>query len=216
MTKPSPSWTRSLEDSVFALGAAARECQTAARAAAIATGHYDLDRLRLVDGKVQRRRPTYTGEQEPHLAALAQIGRIQMHAQHRLTRLYGQTAQAYAHGANWAICAALAGQQPAHVVLTVEADDNAYEFSSYMATLDLQGYAQAAQLEAARRAYERCTTAGCDAEEIDSQDYVSDHEASEMHAALDIAAGLPDAAYAYGVLAEGALRWVLTNSVTRQ
>lgn len=216
MTKPSPHWNRSLEDSVFALGAAARECQTAARAAAIATGHYDLDRLRLLDGKVQRRRPAYTGEQDPHLAALSQIGRIQLHAQHGLMRLYEQTAQAYAHGGNWAICAVRAGQQPGHVVLAVDANDNSYEFPAFMATLDLQGYARTAQIEAARRAYERCTSAGCEAEEIDSQDYVSDHEAGEMHAALDIAAGLPDAAYAYGVLAEGALRWVLTNTVDRQ
>ncbi|MER7930524.1 hypothetical protein ABTY96_46700 [Streptomyces sp. NPDC096057] len=215
MTKPAQPWTRSLEDSMFALGGAARECQAAARAAALTTGHYDLDRLRLLDGKILRRHPAYTGEQDPHLAALSQIGRIQLHAQHRLERLYEEATRAYAHGGNWAIGAVLAGERPAYVVLPVTAD-NAYDLGTYMPTLALERYSQAAQLEAARRAYERCITARCEAEEIDGQDYVSDHDAGEMHAALDIAAGLPDAAYAYGLLAESALRWTLTNTVDRQ
>ena len=74
MTKRTQPWTASLQDSVYALGAAARECQAAYRAAVIAKGHVDLDRIRLLDGKVLRRDTGYTGEQEPHLAALSRIG----------------------------------------------------------------------------------------------------------------------------------------------
>ncbi|MEV0475505.1 hypothetical protein [Streptomyces prunicolor] len=216
MTKPSQPWTMSLEDSVFALGAAARECQAAARAAAVTTSHYDLDRLRLLDGKVMRRRQAYTGEQEPHLAALSRIGQAQLQTKHQLERLYEETAQAYAHGANWAVRTVKAGEQPAHVVLKVDHVDDSYEFSASMPTLDLERFSQSVQLQAARRVYERCIVAGYEAEGIDRQAYISDHEAGEMHTALNIAAGLPDAAYAYGVLAEAALRWTLTNSVNRQ
>ncbi|WP_217545608.1 hypothetical protein [Streptomyces sp. GbtcB6] len=215
MTKPSQPWTMSLEDSVFALGAAARECQAAARAATITTGQYDLDRLRLLDGKVKRRRTAYTGEQEPHLAALSRIGQVQLQTKHQLERVYEEAARAYAHGANWSVLAVRAGEQPAHVVLTVDDVDDSYDFDAYMPKLDF-AFSGSAQLEAARRAYERCIVAGYEAEGIGRQEYVSDHEAGEMHAALDVAAGLSDAAYAYGVLAEGALRWTLTNSVNRQ
>ncbi|MEU9245825.1 hypothetical protein [Streptomyces sp. NPDC048385] len=215
MTKSAQSWTVSLEDSVFALGAAARECQAAARAAAITTGHYDLGRLRLLDGKVKRCRTAYTGEQEPHLAALSRIGQVQLQTQHQLERLYEEVARAYAHGANWAVLAVRAGEQPAHVALKVNDVDDSCEFDAYMPTLDF-AFSGSAQLEAARRVYERCIVAGYEAEGIGRQDYIADHEAGEMHAALDVAAGLSDAAYAYGVLAEGALRWTLTNSVNRQ
>jgi hypothetical protein len=215
MTKTARTWTMSLEDSVFALGAAARECQSAARAAAITTGHYDLDRLRLLDGKVLHGHPGFTGEQEPHLAALSRIGTIQLRTMHELERLYAQAAEAYAHGANWAVRQVQAGQQPAHVTLKVDSD-GAYVIDGSLPALVLDRFSQATAVEAARRTYERCLVAGWEAENLSRQDYVSDHEAGEMHAALDVAVGLPDAAYAYGVLAESALRWVLTMSVTRQ
>jgi hypothetical protein len=205
----------SLEDSVFALGAAARECQSAAQAAAITTSHYDLDRLRLLDGKVLQGHPGYTGEQEPHLAALSRIGDIHLKTMHHLERLYGQAAEAYAHGANWAVRQVQAGQQPAHVTLKVDSDGS-YVIDGSLPALDLDRFVQAKAVEAARSTYERCLVAGWEAEGIGRQDYVSDHEAGEMHAALDVATGLPDAAYAYGLLAESALRWALTTSVSRQ
>ncbi|MFC8361093.1 hypothetical protein ACFUIY_14620 [Streptomyces griseorubiginosus] len=215
MTKTALTWNTSLEDSVFALGAAARECQSAARAAAITTGHYDLDRLRLLDGKVHHGHSGYTGEQEPHLTALSRIGDVHLKATHRLKLLYEQAAEAYAHGANWAVRQVQAGQQPAHVTLKVD-PDGTYLLGGSLPALELHRFASAKALEGARQAYERCLVAGWEAEGIGRQDYVSDHEAGEMHAALDMAGGLPDAAYAYGVLAESALRWALTTSVTRQ
>jgi hypothetical protein len=215
MTTTARSWTMSLEDSVFALGAAARECQTAARAAAITTGHYDLDRLRLLDGKVLNAHPGFTGEQEPHLAALSRIGTVQLRTKHELERLYAQAAEAYAHGANWAVRQVQSGKQPTQVTLKVDADGT-YVFDGSPLALDLDRFVQAKAVEAARRAYERCLVAGWEAEGIARQDYIADFEAGQMHGALDIAAGLPDAAYAYGVLAEAALRWALTTSAARQ
>ncbi|MEU9149166.1 hypothetical protein AB0D59_01095 [Streptomyces sp. NPDC048417] len=216
MTKPALPWTHTLEDSVSALGAAARECQAAARAAALTNGQYDLDRLRLHDGKIMRGRPAFSGEQEPHLAALSRIGSIHLKTRHELERLYEDAARAYAHGANWAVLAVQAGEQPAHVLLKVDAADSAYDFDDYMPTLSLDRFSQGPAVEAARRVYERCIVAGYEAEGIGRQAYIADHEATEMHAAIDAAAGLPDAAYAYGVLAESALRYTLTTAVNRQ
>jgi len=215
MTTTASSWTTSLEDSVFALGAAARECQSAARAAALTTGHYDLDRLRLLDGKVLNAHPGFTGEQEPHLAALGRIGSIHLKTQHELERLYMEAAEAYAHGANWAVRQVQSGKQPPHVTLKVDAAGS-YVIDGTLPALGLDRFASAKALEAAHRVYERCLVAGWEAEGIARQDYIADHEAGQMHAALDMAGGLPDAAYAYGVLAESALRWALTTSVTRQ
>ncbi|MET9815284.1 hypothetical protein [Streptomyces sp. NPDC006355] len=205
------SWSASLEDSVFALGAAARECQRAYQAAVLAKGHVDLDRVRLLDGNVALRAPGYIAEHEPHLAALSRIGDVQVKTQFRLKELYEESARAYAHGANWAVRQVQDGQQPARVEVKVDADGR-YLIDEWMPALVLDRYAEAAAVESARKAYEWCLTAGATAEVISQQGYIADHEAGQMHQALDIAAGLPDAAYAYGVLAEGALRFAITQS----
>lgn len=214
MTRTQP-WNASLEDSVFALGAAARECKRAYEAAIIAKEHVDLDRVRLLDGKVTHRAPGYTTEQEPHLAALSRIGDFQLQAQFRFKRLYEEAARAYAHGTHWAIRQVQAGQQPARVELPTDGSGR-YHLADSLPALDLGRYAQADALESARQAYERCLNAGADAEAIAAQRDVSDHEAGQMHQALDVAAGLPDAAYAYGVLAEGALRFAITHQSPRE
>ncbi|WP_320784144.1 hypothetical protein [Streptomyces sp. CRN 30] len=203
------SWTASLQDSVFALGAAARETQRAYQAAVIAADHVDLDRLRLLDGRVLRRDAGSTGH-EPHLGALSRINDLQLNHMFRLKDLYTEAARAYAHGTTWAVRQVQAGQRPEHVVLAV-GDDGHYLFPATVAPLQLDRYAGAAAVGAARARYERCLDAGDTAEEIDAQAYVPDHEAGQLHQALDIAAGLPDAAYAYGVAAEGALHYAINT-----
>ncbi|CUW29658.1 hypothetical protein [Streptomyces reticuli] len=209
MTQRTLPWHDSLTDSVYALGAAARECQTAYQAAVIAKKHVDLDRIKLLDGQVDRRHPGYTTEQEPHFAALSRIGTIQLKTQQTLQRLYEETALAYAHGANWAVRQVRSGEQPARVAFAVDTD-SACEFG-LLPELQLGRYAGEAALERARSAYERCLAAGAEAEDIGRQAYIADHEANTMHAALDVAVGLADAAYAYGVQAERALTFALTT-----
>jgi hypothetical protein len=211
----SKSWSASLEDSVFALGAATRECQRAYQAAVLAKAHVDLDRIRLVDGDVALRAPGFTAEHEPHLAALGRIGDVQLKAQFQLAALYEEAARAYAHGANWAVRQVQHGLQPARVEVKVDGDGR-YLLDEGMPTLALDRYAEAAALESARRTYERYLAAGATAVEISQQAYIADHEAGQMHQALDTAAGVPDAAYAYGVLAEGALRFALNTRSTRE
>ncbi|MFI5685858.1 hypothetical protein [Streptomyces sp. NPDC051636] len=210
MTPRTLSWEASLTDSVYALGAAARECQRAYQAAVIATGHVDLDRIKLLDGKVDRRNPGYSSDQEPHLAALSRIGSIQLETQHRLGRLYTGAAQAYAHGANWAVRQVQAGEQPTRVRFEVDTE-GACDFG-LMPELQLGRYSGAAAVQQARRAYERCLAA--DAEDLGGRSYLEDHEAGAMHAALDVTAGLPDIAYAYGVQAESALHFALNTRST--
>ncbi|MEU0459569.1 hypothetical protein ABZ322_43125 [Streptomyces sp. NPDC006129] len=205
------SWSASLEDSVYALGAAARECQRAYQAAVLAKGHVDLDRVRLLDGSVALRAPGFTSEHEPHLAALSRIGDVQLKTQFELKALYERTARAYAHGANWAIRQVQNGKSPACVVISVDGDGH-YLIDEMMPALQLGPYTEAAAVEAARGKYEWCRAAAATAEGFGRQTYIADDEASEMHQALDIAAGLPDAAYAYGVLAEAALRFTITHS----
>ncbi|MFJ2717460.1 hypothetical protein [Streptomyces sp. NPDC087437] len=211
------SWSASLMDSVYALGAAARECQSAYQAAVIAKRHADLDRIRLIDGKVTRRTPGYTSEQEPHLAALSHVGDVLLKTEFKMKALYEEAARAYAHGANWAVRQVQheVRPRPAYVELEV-APNGHYLFPSWVPALDLDRYTDAAAVESARKAYEQCLTAIADAAAIDSQAYIADHEAGQFHRALDIAAGLPDAAYAYGVLAESALRFVLSTQSTRE
>jgi len=209
MTTRTQPWFVSLEDSVSALGAAARECQAVYRAAVLAKGSADLDRLRLHDGKVIRRTGSLTADHEPHLAALSRIGSALLDQLFQATNLYDEAARAYAHGANWAIRQVLAGQQPAHVELEVEPNGVHYVLTEALPLLQLDRYVGTAALETARRTYERCLVAQFEADGIASQSHVADHEASAMHEALDIAAGIPDAAYAYGVQAEAALSYAL-------
>jgi hypothetical protein len=215
MTKPAQPWNASLEDSVYALGAAARECQAAYQATVLAKRNVDLDRIRLLDGKVTHRTPSYTTEQEPHLTALSRIGTALLENEFLLRRLYEEAAQAYAHGATWAAQQVLSGQQPARVEFETDGR-GAYVFAQFVPVLKLDRYAKTNALEAARRAYERCLVAGFEAEGIASQDYVADHEATEMQQALDVADGLPDAAYAYGVLAESALHFAINTRSSRE
>ncbi|MFF9279564.1 hypothetical protein [Streptomyces griseosporeus] len=208
MTTRQQPWHESLFDSVHALGAAARECQRAHRAAVIARDHVDLDRIRLLDGKILRRSPSYAFEQEPHLTALSRIGQAQLELEQQLQRLYEEAARAYAHGAAWAVTAVVAGRQPAHV--EVPADTTHY---GRLPELNLS-FTQGPALEDARRAYERCLDAAEYAEDLGGQPHLSDYEAGEMHRALDAATHIADAAYAYGVLAESAYNFVTRNART--
>lgn len=157
MTNPMP-WFETLTDSVYALGAAAREAQRAARTAELAREAYDLDRLRPVDGEVRLDgRDPSSVPFRPHDAALFTIGDALMEQANKLRTLYTQAAEGYAYGTAWAIC----------------------------------------------------EDAGLFAEYLDERPQLSDHEAGELHEAIDTATGAPDAAYAYGQLAESALHFAL-------
>lgn len=208
-----PSWLDSLTDSAYALGAAAREAQHAARTAQLAHDTYSPDRLRLLNAEVHTsEHPTGTPFR-PHDAAVFAIGDTLSKTTRVLRKLYLNTALAYAYGTVWAIRQVMDGAQPAAVRLRRTQDGH------YMLPADLcpvppalpalerwNGYAE---FERARARLLEIEDAGTVADHLDAQPYLSDRDAADLHTALDVVSGHADAAYAYGVLAESALHFAL-------
>ena len=98
-----------------------------------------------------------------------------------------------------------AGNHPP--VVTYQSDGDAVQHQLHISGLDR--YAGGKELDAAYDVLVRCTDASEFAEDLAGRDYVSDHEAGQMFRAIDASDGLADAAYAYGLLAQRALNFVL-------
>jgi hypothetical protein len=209
-----PVWFESLADSVYALGAAAREAQRAARAAELARDSYDLDRLRPVDGHIRfDGRPDSTVPFRPHDNVLFAIGDTLSEQANKLRTLYAQAALGYAYGTAWAITSVLDGQQPDAVRLgrTLK---GFYIIPGELCPAPplmpgLERWNDYPKFVQARVALLLCEEAGIFADCLDEQPCLSDHEVGELHEAIDTASSLPDAAAAYGQLAESALHFAL-------
>lgn len=216
MPKSQP-WFKSLPDSVFALGAAARETRAAARAAELADAAYDLDRLRPIDGELHLdNRPASSVPFRPHDAALFDIGGALMTHAHKMQRLYVYAVLGYAYGTAWAILRVLEGEQPPAVQLG-RSDEGAYYVPGEVCPVpplmpQLERWNDYPKLVAAREEWARCEEAGLIADGLDAEEHLSDHEAGRMYVAVDMAEGAPDAAYAYGQLAESGLRFALLKA----
>ncbi|MFE7411468.1 hypothetical protein [Streptomyces laurentii] len=214
--KPLP-WFETLTDSAYALGAAAREARTAHQAAQAAAAQYDLDRVRLLDGEITV--PGLFTPPRPHDRAVMGIGKALQECRDRMERLYADAALSYAYGTAWAIQQVLDGQEPprvelgwtpeGHLILPTGLVPVPPEFDG------LERWCDHGRFEQARKRWEACDYAKEYADELAGQEYLADHEASEMHQAYGDARGLTDAAYAYGVLAESALRYALLGARTR-
>lgn len=215
-------WFEHLTDSVRGLGEAAREWQLAHQAASLAHAHMNIGRTVLHEGKI-------TGQPEhsdrgwlskpftrtPHSTAVSALQRHYLDALHYAQNEYEHTALLFASGAAWAIRTVHASKQPERVVFTAEdvaLGKRALVPGSFDARLDAfkeARYSKTRQLETAYKRLGDCLWARQAAEDIGGQEYVADHEASQMHEYWGIAEGLADAAYAYGLLAEQALSFVL-------
>ncbi|MCX4529981.1 hypothetical protein OG982_30645 [Streptomyces sp. NBC_01551] len=214
-------WFESLTDSVYALGAAAREAQHAHQGAVLNLAQSDLDRLRLVEGGIQLPHWSVDMPYQPHVHTIALInGHHRNHAD-MLYLLHHQSAQAYAYGTTWAIRQVLAGNQPPLVELT-RTPQGFYTvpgeaYPSTEAFEGLKGWSGRPDFDRALAEMERREAAAEYASGPDTYDepfgddgeYIADHEASAMHDASIVAEGLPDAMYAYGQQAERALRFAL-------
>ncbi|MGA4978075.1 hypothetical protein [Streptomyces cinereoruber] len=218
MSRTPLPWFETLTDSAFALGAAARETRTAHQAAQAATAQYDLDRVRLLDGEIAI--PGRFSPIRPHDQAIVRIRTVLRDYETGLECLYMRHALSYAYGTAWAILRVLDGQEPSRVELGLTAEGH-LTIPAELAPLPpaiegLDRWRDNAKFEKARQRWWECNSAGEYASSLDKQDYLADHEAYEMHQAYAEARGTADAAYAYGVLAESALRYALLGARARR
>ncbi|SFE28196.1 hypothetical protein SAMN05216251_102364 [Actinacidiphila alni] len=109
-----PEWHLSLTDSVYALGAAARELRTAHSHARHTAWAADPARIVPVVGllTVPDAEPV-----APHDEALWQLSDLYMVLEHHTHELYENAALGYAHGAAAAVAAVLRSERPRHVEL---------------------------------------------------------------------------------------------------
>ncbi|MFG3154259.1 hypothetical protein ACGF7W_19695 [Streptomyces sp. NPDC048219] len=213
-TQYAQPWFEDLTDSVRALGEAAREYQLAYTTASTLRAGVDVDRRVLHDGKVAAQpRPGSASivpvSRAPHEQALFALSSHYSAQSAKLLALYENAALCFASGCVWAISHVQAGHNPNGVLFNLGGDRGTLTPWRSLRIDGMDRYAYAKQLAAAYERLAVCLDAAGYAESLDAQDYVSDAEAGWMHEALDVAAGIPDAAYAYGLLAERALQFAL-------
>ncbi|MGW2585310.1 hypothetical protein ACWCYZ_29010 [Streptomyces virginiae] len=217
MTRTTMPWFETLTDSVTALGAAALEAHRAWQGAQVTTHHYDYLRLRPLEGTV-----TDTGRHHgapplyPFDNTVAVLATFHMAHEQSLRKVFTTAALSYGYGAAWAIQQVIDGHQPTAVELTMRGPgcfvipDGLAPVPPAMPALDR--WSGAKRFEQARRRMETADTANEYAADLADEDYLADHEASAMHDAETAAAELPDAAFAYGQLAESGLRYALLDT----
>ncbi|MER6532988.1 hypothetical protein ABT215_04035 [Streptomyces sp900105755] len=215
-------WFEHLTDSVRALGYAAREWQLAAQGAAVDHARADHPGLDHHDGRVTGLADTdargWQGRPHnprPHYDAQYQLAKHYRDAMYATRHGYEDAARLYASGAAWAVRQVQEGSQPQYVEFATQRGTETLlklvPGSERVGTdaLTAARYSEAAKVIAAYEELDRCLYAAQLAEDIGSQDYVADHEASQMHDAWTVAEGIADAAYAYGLVLERALHFVL-------
>jgi hypothetical protein len=210
-------WTDSLTDSVYALWEAATEYRTAYLTAYLARQGAEYDRRRIHPGDISIRTPlagggTHHRRRAPHDMALSQVLHTFRTAERELQQRYENAALQYASGAAWAIAAVQRGETPPVVEFTEAAPDSD-PVLHHLGTSGLDRYAGQRALQAAYADLRARLDAIDYAEDLAMRDHLADHEAGAMHTALDTAAGVADAAYAYGQLAHKALHFVLLGPI---
>ncbi|MFG2671391.1 hypothetical protein [Streptomyces sp. NPDC048445] len=208
--KKSQHWTESLFDSVYALYETACEYQLAHRAAQVAVETVNIDRRKAHEGRITLEDQTTVYGKfrtcETHADALFGLSRLYGDLESEVGRRYEHAACLFASGAAWAIRTVLDGETPARVSFQTE-DGHPVPRSMQIPGLDT--YSGGPGLDAAYDAVRRCMDAAECGEDLAGRDYVSDHEAGEMFRAGEVAGGLAEAAFAYGLLAQRAVNFVL-------
>ncbi|MFD3654368.1 hypothetical protein [Streptomyces sp. NPDC058620] len=213
--KPQQHWTESLFDSVYALYETAREYQIAHRTAQVAVQTVDVDRRKLHEGRIAlrglhgRADADYyrTRRTSPHDDAVFGLSDLYSRAETELRHRYDEAAHLFASGAAWAIGSVQGGETPALVEFNT--DEDGAPTRHQLSITGLARYAGTGELTAAYDRWYARMGAAEHAEDLAGRDYVSDHEAGEMHDAIGVAMGLADSAFAYGLLAQRALNFVL-------
>jgi hypothetical protein len=207
MPNPTVAWFHSLADSVFGLGAAAREYRTANQTARIAAWNADPFRLLSIDGTLNVPGAHFI---RPHDDALSRLEEIYQQMESRARELYENTALAYAYGAAGALQAVLKGESPQYVEL--HRGDGRYVIpDSLLPDLReaLGEWSGNQRLAVLREGVSARECADAVANDLASYERLADDEAAEMANASEFATGLADCAYAYGEKAESALHFLL-------
>ncbi|MGW1437251.1 hypothetical protein ACWD7M_18610 [Streptomyces griseus] len=207
-------WAESLADSVYALYETANEYRNACRAAQLQATTVDFLRRMTHEGHIGLEGPTAgygrASTRSPHGQALTVLHRLYGTVESETAGRYEEAALLYASGAAWAVREVQRGERPPVVVFRV--DDHGDPAPRALHVPNLDNYAERPALEAAYRAVSLCMDAAQYGEDLADRDYVSDHEAGEMHRALGEAGGLADAAFAYGLLAQRAVSFSLITA----
>lgn len=214
-------WFEHLTDSVRALGEAAKEWQTADRAASLAEEHVRLESRSLHEGNAIHRPtsdapwpgPGKPHSVRPHVKAVFDLQRIYMEHRFRTQREYCHAALLFASGAAWAIAQVQAGEQPSAVAFGLDTYEPPKAVPHPFHIEGLDRYSEANKVADAYHRLLSMYQAADYAEEIAGREdrEVSDRDAGDMFDALAEATGMQEAAYAYGLLAERALQFVLLS-----
>lgn len=188
MPESAQAWHLSLTDSVYALGAAARELRAAHQHAQLTARTTDPARIVPVPGLV-----TTPGTEpvRPHDDALWQLSDLYMVLEHHTAELYENAALGYAHGTATAIQAVLRNNRPRHVELPRDRAGHHVLDPADLPDLSQSLTTAAGALELADL---RTRLLACAQE--------------------DDAAALANAAYAYGECAERALHHLIRHAKT--
>ncbi|WP_329101933.1 hypothetical protein [Streptomyces sp. NBC_01439] len=212
MTTTTIPWFETLTDSLSALGAAAREARIAHRAAQAAGAQYHLARLRPVHGAISIPGQPSAVPDRPHDRTLLAIVAAHLAHECRVAELYDDAAAAYAYGAAWALLRVLDGQQPPLVELSRQADgrtaipDELFPVPPAFKGLDAWDGHQ--QFERARAELGRVGDLWAYVRGADRPDIPDTFDLADVNEKL---AAVPDAAFAYGQLAESALTFTLLD-----
>ncbi|MFI9269800.1 hypothetical protein ACIGXM_03640 [Kitasatospora sp. NPDC052896] len=214
MTTNGPIWFHSLTDSVFALGAAAREYRAANEAARSATWHIEPARLLPVDGALN---VPGKGRFSPHYNALFRLEELYRAVENRTRDLYENAALAYAHGTASVLQALIRGEQPRFVELARH--NHQYVLSDTPLpdlTPALGRWPGVRRLAELRNQLNERQQAHRTLNSPEEQRHLWDHEVAELYDTAELAAGLADCAYAYGERAEGAMNFLILTARANQ
>ncbi|MDX3540077.1 hypothetical protein PV721_38395 [Streptomyces sp. MB09-01] len=205
-------WFETLTDSVAALGTAAQEARAAHHAAQAAGTQFKFDRLRHVVGAIADPCQPSAVTDRPHDRALLAIVASHLAHESRMAELYDDAAAAYAFGAAWALLRVLNGQQPPLVELSRQADgrtaipDELFPVPPAFKGLDTWDGRQ--QFEQAREELDRVGDLWAYVRGLDQPDVPDTFDLGDVNEKL---AAAPNAAFAYGQLAESALAFALLD-----
>jgi hypothetical protein len=219
MTTPKTArpWYEDLTDGVTALREAAYEYQAAHRSALVLRDSVTLERRHLEEGRIHvlplpgaRGFESRPRGRAPHADAIFDLTKTYGDLLQDLTEQFEHAALVYASGACWAISQVQQGMTPDRVAFHRDADDaKRLAPGAFTPIAGLERYSERAQVTAAYERLNGCLDAAAYGEDLAGHDYLADHEATAMHDAWQHAAGTAPAAYAYGLLAERALRFAL-------